>query len=273
MRVATHACLTRDSRYCVPVCAEFIIVPSPCSSNKGHVSPKSSIAKNADYHHGNLRNALIEAGRNALMEVSAQDLSLRYLARMVGVSEAAPSRHFAGIDELLATIAASGYRDLAALRVAIRDSEDTALAKAYRMMRVYIEFAQRHNGLFSLMIGPRIAAHQAYPELTEESNRSFGLFSETIEALAIESGWAQSDLKLVTHAAWSMEHGLATLILSNRAPRADTKVAIPKLIDFVVMTLLSAITVGPDHLQSVIQQCELVQKPAATRAARKRAKA
>jgi hypothetical protein len=99
------------------------------------------------------------------------------------------------------------------------------------------------------------------------------LFSETIEALAIESGWAQSDLKLVTHAAWSMEHGLATLILSNRAPRADTKVAIPKLIDFVVMTLLSAITVGPDHLQSVIQQCELLQKPVATRTARKRAKA
>ena len=64
---------------------------------------------------------------------------------MVGVSEAAPSRHFAGIDELLAMIAASGYRDLAALRVGIRDSEDTALVKAYRMMRVYIEFAQRHN--------------------------------------------------------------------------------------------------------------------------------
>ncbi|MEM5454975.1 TetR/AcrR family transcriptional regulator [Paraburkholderia phytofirmans] len=273
MLVATHACLTCDPRYCVPLCAEFIIISLFCSSNEGHVSPKSSIPKNADYHHGNLRNALIEAGRSALMEVSAQDLSLRYLARMVGVSEAAPSRHFAGIDELLATIAASGYRDLAALRVAIRDSEDTALAKAYRMMRVYVEFAQRHNGLFGLMIGPRIVAHQAYPELAEESNRSFGLFSETIEALAIESGWAHSDLKLVTHTAWSTEHGLATLLLANRAPRADTKVAIPKLIDFVVMTLLGAITAGPDHLQSVIQQCAPLQKPAVTRTARKRAKA
>jgi hypothetical protein len=49
-----------------------------------------------------------------------------------------------------------------------------------------------------------------------------------------------------------MEHDLATLILANRAPRADTKVAIPKLIDFVVMTLLGAITAGPDHLQSEI---------------------
>jgi hypothetical protein len=99
------------------------------------------------------------------------------------------------------------------------------------------------------------------------------LFSETIEALAIESGWAHSDLKLVTHTAWSTEHGLATLLLANRAPRADTKVAIPKLIDFVVMTLLGAITAGPDHLQSVIQQCAPFQKPAVTRTARKRAKA
>ena len=237
------------------------------------MSPKPSIAKNADYHHGNLRNALIEAGRSALMDVSAQDLSLRYLARMVGVSEAAPSRHFSGIDELLATIAASGYRDLAALRVAIRDSEDTALSKAYRMMRVYVEFAQRHNGLFGLMIGPRIVAHQAYPELIEESNRSFGLFSETIEALAIETGWTQTDLKLVTHAAWSMEHGLATLLLANRAPRADTKVDIPKLIDFVLMTLRSAITAGPNHLQHVIEQCKLTGKPSVTRTARKRTKA
>jgi AcrR family transcriptional regulator len=272
MHVATYACLARDPQYCVAFCAEFIIHSLFCFTNEGHVSPKSSIAKSADYHHGNLRNALIEAGRSALMDVSAQDLSLRYLARMVGVSEAAPSRHFAGIDELLATIAASGYRDLAALRVAIRDSEDTAIAKAHRMMRAYVEFAQRHKGLFGLMIGPRIVAHQAYPELIEESNRSFGLFSAAIEALAIESGWADADLKLVTHAAWSTEHGLATLILANRAPRADTRVAIPKLIDFVLMTLLSAITAGPNHLQRVIEQCALAGESTVTRSARKRAK-
>ncbi|WP_241202184.1 MULTISPECIES: hypothetical protein [unclassified Caballeronia] len=58
---------------------------------------------------------------------------------------------------------------------------------------------------------------------------------------------ACSGLKLGAHTAWSMEHGLATLILANRAPRVDTKVAMPKLIDLVVMMLLGAITAGPDH--------------------------
>ena len=119
-----------------------------------------------------------------------------------------------------------------------------------------------------------MAIHQglAWPRVKHrcrECHQPIGLFSETIEALAVESGWSRSDLKLVTHTAWSLEHGLATLILANRAPRADTKVAIPKLIDFVVMTLLGAIKAGPDQLESVMEQCAVAQKPAA----RKRTKA
>jgi AcrR family transcriptional regulator len=232
-----------------------------CFSNEGHVSPKSSIVKNADYHHGNLRSALIEAGRQALKSVSAQELSLRYLARMVGVSEAAPSRHFSGIDELLATIAASGFRELAALRIEIRNSDDTAISKAFRMMRVYVEFAQRHKGLFGLMIGPRIISRESYPELADETGKSFALFAESIESLAIESGWDRADLNLVTHASWSMEHGLATLILSDRAPRAEQHVPVKDLIDFAIMSMLGAITAGPSHLKGVVERCAAFREP------------
>ena len=230
-----------------------------CFPNEGRVSPKSSISKTSDYHHGNLRTALVEAGRQALKEVNPQDLSLRYLARMVGVSEAAPSRHFSGIDELLATIAASGFRELAALRIEIRDGEGTALSRAYRMMRGYVEFAQHHKGLFGLMIGPRIIAREAYPELTEEIDKSFALFAEAIESLAIENGWNRADLNLVTHASWSMEHGLATLILSDRAPRPDRRAPLRDLIDFAIMSMLGAITAGPAHLKNVVEQCTALQ--------------
>jgi AcrR family transcriptional regulator len=231
-----------------------------CFSNEGHVNHKSSIAKSAEYHHGNLRNALIEAGRQALKDISAQDLSLRYLARMVGVSEAAPSRHFSGIDELLATIAASGFRELAALRIEIRNSDDTAISKAYRMMRGYVEFAQRHKGLFGLMIGPRIISPEAYPELAEEAGKSFELFAEAIESLAIESAWDRADLNLVIHASWSMEHGLATLILSDRVPRPNRSVALSDLIDFTVMSMLGTITAGPSQLRDVVERCAAFQE-------------
>jgi AcrR family transcriptional regulator len=220
------------------------------------VAPKTSVVKKSEYHHGNLRSALIEAGRDALKDVSAQNLSLRYLARMVGVSEAAPARHFSGIDEILASIAASGFRELASLRVKIRESGDTPLSTAFRMMRVYVEFALQHKGLFGLMIGPRIEARESYPELIEETDKSFELFSSSVRALAIQSGWKTADLNLVIHTAWSMEHGLATLILMDRAPKGDIAVPVADLIDFALTSMLSAIIAGPDHLRTVMSQCE-----------------
>lgn len=220
-----------------------------------NVSSKPSTLKKSEYHHGNLRSALIEAGRHALKTVSAQELTLRYLARMVGVSEAAPSRHFAGIDALFACIAASGFRELASLRIEIHDSGDTPLSTAYRMMRVYVDFALREKGLFGLMIGPRIVSREDYPELNEESGKSFKLFSDAIEALAKESGWKKADLNLVTHAAWSMEHGLATLILSDRAPRAESPVPVTDMIEFAIQSLLGAIFGGPDLLRAVAAGC------------------
>jgi AcrR family transcriptional regulator len=215
---------------------------------------KSSTAKSTDYHHGNLRNALIDAGRQALQDISAQDLSLRYLARVVGVSEAAPSRHFSGIEALLAAIAAGGFRELAARRIKIRDSHDKTMSKAYRMMRVYVEFAQQHKGLFGLMIGPRIVERDAHPELAEETKKSFRLFASAIEALATENGWDEGLLELVTHAAWSMEHGIATLILSDRVPRSDMPVQTEEMIDFAIASFLSAVAAGPKHLGAITSQ-------------------
>jgi AcrR family transcriptional regulator len=204
------------------------------------------------YHHGNLRNALIAEGRRALEEVGLRELSLRYLARAVGVSEAAPSRHFAGKEGLLAAIAADGFRDLAALRTKARLSEETSMVTCYRMMKVYVEFAQEHKGLFDLMIGPRIVERDGYDELTETSEKSFHLFASSVEAFALECGWDRKSLALVTHAAWSVEHGLATLILSDRAPRRDLSASIDRMIHFSISMFLSAVAAGPEQLASVL---------------------
>src|SRR5262245_24782931 len=107
------------------------------------------------YHHGDLRNALIREGRAALQEMPAHELSLRLVARRAGVSEAAPSRHFTGLNDLLASIAAEGFRELYAQRAAVRSSEDTLRRKMIRMMKRYVEYARSNKGLFGLMVGPR----------------------------------------------------------------------------------------------------------------------
>lgn len=186
-------------------------------------------------------------------EIGVHELSLRYLARRAGVSEAAPSHHFAGKEGLLAAIAADGFRDLAALRAAIAVSDETALSKAYRMMKVYVEFAQRYKGLFELMVGPRIVARDSYPELSTETTKSFGLFASSVEQFALEKHWEEQSLGLVTHAAWSMEHGLATLILSDRMPRPDLPLSIDQVVEFSISMFLSAVAAGASSLEEVMR--------------------
>lgn len=181
---------------------------------------------------------------------------MRYIARAVGVSEAAPSRHFAGKEGLLAAIAADGFRELADLRMQTVAKAEAPMVTASEMMRSYVSFAQRHKGLFDLMVGPRLVARDTYPELTEQNTRSFSLFAASVEQVALESGWEKSALTLVTHAAWSIEHGLATLILSDRVPRSDLPVKVDQMIEFSIAMFLSAVTAGPKHLRTVMAQLQ-----------------
>jgi AcrR family transcriptional regulator len=197
------------------------------------------------YHHGDLRNALIAAGRAALEELGARELSLRSVAKSVGVSEAAPSRHFDGKEGLLAAVAAQGFLELAEKRRTIAASDQGPEEKLRQMMIEYVRFAQLHKGLFNLMVGPRIIQRDAYPELKESSTASFNLFAETVCGCARAHGWPEDRLNLVVHSAWAVEHGLATLILGTRAPHPRWPVKLKDMIDFSISLFIGSITAGP----------------------------
>jgi AcrR family transcriptional regulator len=205
---------------------------------------QSSVPPNP-YHHGNLRNALIAAGRAALEDLGARELSLRSVAKTVGVSEAAPSRHFNGKDGLLAAMAAQGFLELAEHRRLISDSAGRPEEKVRQMMHQYVNFAQAHKGLFNLMVGPRIIQPGTYQELKDSSSASFKLFAEAVCDCARAYGWPEAQLNLLVHSAWSVEHGLATLILGTRAPHPDWPVDLKSMIDFSISLFISRITAGP----------------------------
>jgi AcrR family transcriptional regulator len=213
---------------------------------------KSSSSAPAPYHHGDLRSALIAEARRALEEAGVHDMSLRQLAKAVGVSEAAPSRHFDGKNGLLAAIAASGFRDLIVLRQHALAGLDGKLARAYEMMRIYVKFAQDHKGLFDLMIGPRLLRKNDYAELADAATESFELFASSVREYAREHGWAEQDMSLVTHAAWSVEHGLATLIIGERINSEDRPVDVEKVIHFSMALLLSGIAAGPEQARKIM---------------------
>src|ERR1043165_5108203 len=100
------------------------------------------------YHHGNLRTALLEAAETAL--TAGEDLSMRELAREVGVSHAAPRRHFADKQALLDALAEDGFLRLGAeLRAATRDGDFAARMLGFA--RAYVAFAVDHAALLDLM--------------------------------------------------------------------------------------------------------------------------
>jgi AcrR family transcriptional regulator len=125
------------------------------------------------YHHGNLREALLRTGEQALETGGAQKLSLRELAREVGVSHAAPRRHFPDKQALLDALALSGWERLGTtLAGAVADAGDGFDAQMLGLARAYVAFATRHPALVELMFATK---HQddASPELAQASERAF----------------------------------------------------------------------------------------------------
>jgi len=166
------------------------------------------------YHHGNLRSALIEAGLAALEQGDTAELSLRAVARSVGVSANAAYRHFADKDALLSALAAEGFRRFAARQAeAAASSTDPTQART-ASGRAYIGFAQDHPALFRLMFSHFLIA-SANPELQQTALEAFqGL----IAATAKEAGTAPDDERtmLAAVARWSLVHGLSHLILDGQ---------------------------------------------------------
>lgn len=168
------------------------------------------------YHHGNLRAALIEAGLQALEKADANELSLRAIARDVGVSANAAYRHFADKNGLLSAMAAEGFRRFsAAQRASLQPSAGQSPAACSAAAGIaYIEFAKAHPALFRLMFG-HLFSEQRDPELLAES---MGAFNALVETSAQDIGVKPEDERaLVTAIArWSLVHGLSHLLLDGQ---------------------------------------------------------
>lgn len=190
------------------------------------VSPPTLPAKpERAYHHGDLRNALIDAGLTALEAHDASELSLRALARELGVSANAVYRHFADKDALLSALAAEGFRRFAREQREARALLDTDPAATGLG---YIRFAQRHPALFRLMFGRFTRACDS-AELQEAALAAFGQLLEDSRAPAQAgstgpaaggSAPAQEAIDEATMlraiARWSLVHGLSHLMLEGQ---------------------------------------------------------
>jgi AcrR family transcriptional regulator len=163
------------------------------------------------YHHGNLRNELLDTAEQLLGQ-GVEDLSLRALARTVGVSQTAPYRHFNDKNELLAALASRGYRKLlAALRQAGENAGDNPERQLYAFANTYVNFAVQNPDLFKLMFGPALKPLEAYPELRHSSRETYNLVRDIMRRGIRQGLFGQQDEAYLANAGWSGIHGLAVL--------------------------------------------------------------
>jgi AcrR family transcriptional regulator len=114
------------------------------------------------YHHGNLRQSLLDNSLNLLRKEGLEGLSLRRLAELSGVSRAAPYHHFKDKQALLAAVAEQGFQQLEQLLLAVVSDEQTALEQRLQQaVRGYLQFAQTQPALYQLMFGATLWATSA----------------------------------------------------------------------------------------------------------------
>ncbi len=178
-------------------------------------STRAGLPRETSYHHGSLRDQLITMGTALLDEGGTSALSLREVARRVGVSQTAPGHHFGDRAGLLAAISARGFMDLTEQRLARLKSVSDAEQQLRIAMLAYVEFAVTRPALFHLMFGPEIPDKRVYPELSKASLGSYRLLTNVVARYLEREGIA-ANAGSVAFSIWSAAHGLATLLIDQQ---------------------------------------------------------
>lgn len=164
------------------------------------------------YHHGNLRQALVDATTRLIEEQGPQAFTLAEAARLAGVSAAAPYRHFSGKDDLLEEVAAQGFVEFSErLEAAFNDGQPSALSAFLRMGQAYLGFAAERRGFYIAMFesGLSIAGN---PALAQASDRAQSVLLRGAEALFQRlPADRRPPAAMVANHIWAMSHGVVEL--------------------------------------------------------------
>ena len=184
----------------------------------GASRPAPPSGSETPYHHGALRDALLEAAERVLERDGLPGLTLRAVAREAGVSHAAPTHHFGDLTGLVSELAAIGFRRFGMAMAAAATAPPSEHGHGAASARAYVGFARAHPGMYGLMFRTE-RLDMTRPSLREAAGASFAGFTGAIgayrgeqistERLTLEQAGALT-------LAWSMVHGFSTLLLDGR---------------------------------------------------------
>ncbi|NNM70787.1 TetR/AcrR family transcriptional regulator [Enterovirga aerilata] len=169
------------------------------------------------YHHGNLKEALVEAARRFIAERGLLGFTLVEAAKLVGVTPAALYRHFRGREDLVAEVAFRGFTQLAERLARALAGSGTPLERFTRMGEAYLDFAEKEPGYYAAMFSAR-PADENPPDGAAPPDSAFGLLVDALKK-TFPDGFGSVDPRFVALEVWALSHGIAMLDAAGQLPR------------------------------------------------------
>lgn len=191
------------------------------------------------YHHGNLREALIDAALNLIAQKGPAGFTFADAARSAGVSSAAPYRHFRDRDALIADVARRGYELFETRLAEAWDDGKPEPFKAFENVgRAYLAFARNEPAYYSAMFEAGVSP-DSEPELRQAADRAFAVLRRASEALCARApeGRRPPALMMSLH-VWALSHGIASLFGRGDAGRRTLPMSPEELLEAAVLIYL-----------------------------------
>lgn len=169
------------------------------------------------YHHGDLKNALIQAGVEILSKDGIEALSLRKVAQRAGVSHNAPYSHFPDKQSLIAAISTEGFKQLydeldAVITSHMHDPKQQLQEGAW----TYVQFAMNHADTFKIMFSGVLEKEKDYPAFVEISQKTFQRVVDVTRACQQAGILQASSPEMMAVAVWGQVHGIVSLLLEGQ---------------------------------------------------------
>lgn len=194
------------------------------------------------YHHGNLREALIQAARELIKEKGPGGFTFADAARSAGVSPAAPYRHFRDREALLADVAREGFQRFEAmLSTGWNGGKPDPMAAFNNVGKAYLAFARAEPAYYAAMFESGLPPDLS-PDLRAASDRAFGVLRSAADVLVtlLPAGKRPPALMMSLH-IWSMSHGIASLFGRGDAGRRPLPMTAEELLESEVLIYLQGL--------------------------------
>lgn len=174
--------------------------------------------KESDYHHGNLKEALIETALEMVCEENIETFTVRELTRRLGTSRSAIYRHFDSKDELIKAVIRAGFDKLTQKFLPVLQAEgiDT-LERLHMLGLTYLRFAMENTALFRTLFGEQVRnqREESCDIENEVEAASFHALVSLVSRAQEEGLLRREDTMLQSAVIWAMIHGLAVLIIDG----------------------------------------------------------